>query len=47
MAGVFDRYVTDRSLYRLQDEAKAGRVGLWVDPDPLPPWEWRAIKRDR
>lgn len=44
MAWVFDRYVTDRSLYRLQDEAKAARRGLWVDSGPIPPWEWRKNK---
>ncbi len=21
--------------------AKAGRIGLWGDVDPVPPWEWR------
>ena len=41
MAWVYDRYVTDRSLYALQDAAKAARRGLWADPDPVPPWEWR------
>lgn len=44
MAWVFDRYVTDKSLYALQDEAKATKRGLWVDPKPVPPWKWRAIK---
>ncbi len=23
------------------DEAKARRVGLWREPDPVPPWGWR------
>ena len=41
MAWVYDRYVTDRSLYQLQDEARAARRGLWADPSPMPPWEWR------
>ena len=41
MAWVYDKYVTDRSLYALQDEARAARRGLWVDADPMPPWEWR------
>ena len=41
MAWVYDRYVTDRSLYGLQDEARAARRGLWADPAPVPPWEWR------
>src|SRR5262245_47734392 len=31
MAWVFDRYVTDRSLYALQDQARHARAGLWTD----------------
>jgi endonuclease YncB( thermonuclease family) len=42
MAWVFDRYATDRSLYAIQDEARAARRGLWRDPQPVPPWEYRA-----
>lgn len=45
MAWVFDRYVTDRILYALQDEARTARRGLWSDPAPVPPWEWRHMKR--
>lgn len=41
MAWVFDRYVTDRALYSLQDEARGARRGLWADPNPVPPWAWR------
>ena len=41
MAWVFDRYVTDRRLYSLQDEARAERRGLWADAKPVAPWEWR------
>lgn len=41
MAWVYDKYVTDHSLYRLQDEAKAERRGLWADPNHLAPWAWR------
>jgi endonuclease YncB( thermonuclease family) len=32
----------DRGRYEhAEQEAKAGRVGLWRDPGPVPPWEWR------
>jgi endonuclease YncB( thermonuclease family) len=41
MAWVFDRYVTDRSLYALQAEAREARRGLWKDASPVPPWSWR------
>lgn len=47
MAWVFDRYATDLSLYTLQDEAKADRRGLWRDPAPVPPWDYRAASRHR
>jgi endonuclease YncB( thermonuclease family) len=42
MAWVYDRYSKPSSpLYRLQDEAKAARRGLWAESEPVPPWEWR------
>lgn len=41
MAWVYDKYVKDKSLYQLQDEARTARLGLWSDPEPMPPWEWR------
>ena len=45
MAWVFDRYVTDKSLYALQDEARANKRGLWADPRAMPPWECGKSKR--
>jgi micrococcal nuclease len=41
MAWVYERYATDAALPELQDEARAAKRGLWVDPAPVPPWEWR------
>lgn len=41
MAWVYRQYATTRSLYALEAEAKAARRGLWADPNPLPPWDWR------
>ena len=31
----------DTTLENLETEAREARKGLWVDPDPIPPWEWR------
>lgn len=45
MAWVYDRYVTDRSLYQLQNAAHGAEAGLWSQPDPIPPWKWRNLKR--
>jgi endonuclease YncB( thermonuclease family) len=45
LAWVYDRYVTERGLYMLQDDARASKRGLWADKNPMPPWEWRKAKR--
>ncbi|MHB9100772.1 MAG: thermonuclease family protein [Sulfuricella sp.] len=35
----------DRQAYAdTENEAKAAKRGLWVDADPMPPWEWRHLK---
>jgi micrococcal nuclease len=35
----------NRELKRLELEARDGKRGLWADPYPVPPWEWRKPKR--
>jgi endonuclease YncB( thermonuclease family) len=37
----FRRYSGDVRLATLEARACTGRLGLWVDPHPVPPWEWR------
>ena len=34
----------DTVLERLESEAREARKGLWADPQPVPPWEWRKRK---
>lgn len=41
MAWVYDSYVRDKALYRLQQSARESNSGLWSDPKPIKPWEWR------
>lgn len=41
MAWVYRQYARDQSLFGLEDEARAARRGLWSDPNPVPPWEYR------
>lgn len=31
----------DSDLKKAEETARLNRVGLWVDPDPIPPWEFR------
>jgi len=41
-AWTFVRYARrDSALYALQGEARAAHRGLWADPLPTPPWDWR------
>jgi endonuclease YncB( thermonuclease family) len=36
----------DQQLYaQAEDEARADRLGLWQDKNPMPPWEWRRLNR--
>ena len=32
---------SDPSLGDLEARARGSRIGLWADPDPVPPWQWR------
>jgi endonuclease YncB( thermonuclease family) len=42
MAWRYRRYApNDKELSRLETEAKTAHKGLWSDPDPVPPWDWR------
>ena len=34
----------DTVLQRLEQHAREARKGLWADPQPVPPWEWRKRK---
>ncbi len=31
-------------LQGLESEARQAKRGLWVDHDPVPPWEYRALR---
>ena len=38
-------YSKDKSLATLQSQAQSQRLGLWAQPDPTPPWEYRATAK--
>ncbi len=41
-----EQSLDDRLSYNAAEEsARAGRVGLWTDSEPMPPWEWRKARR--
>lgn len=41
----FKKYSNDASLGELEEGARVARKGLWRDPVPMPPWDWRVEKR--
>lgn len=41
MAWVYVRYNHDEQLPSLESAARAQRLGLWADPFPKAPWEYR------
>ena len=41
LAWVYSRYNHDGQLPSLESTARSQRVGLWVDPNPQAPWEFR------
>ncbi len=41
MAWEYSDHHRDRVYIRLQDEARRARRGLWAEPQPIAPWEWR------
>lgn len=46
MAWAYTRYLEPGSaMPALQDEARTARRGLWADPSPVPPWEFRKARR--
>lgn len=42
LAWHYKRYSTDAELDRLERDARREKRGLWSDPAPVEPWNWRA-----
>lgn len=42
----YEQSIADRQKYSLAEEiTKDSHVGLWADPQPVPPWVWRKNNR--
>lgn len=44
-AWVYAKYCQDTAMLAAEQEARAQRLGLWSEPSPTPPWNWRKAKR--
>jgi endonuclease YncB( thermonuclease family) len=48
LAWWYQRYAPgDQTLERLEKTARENKRGLWADPHPVPPWEFRRKRRKR
>ena len=41
MAWVYRPFARDTTLYEIEAGAREAKRGLWRDPHPTPPWQWR------
>lgn len=47
MAWAYRQYLHDQSLLQEEEKAKESKIGLWSDPNPIPPWEYRHSGKER
>jgi len=47
MAWHYKQYSRDPELAKLEFKARSARIGLWSERDPIPPWEWRKMKKNK
>jgi micrococcal nuclease len=47
LAWHYTAYSKDEKLAALEKAARAKKLGLWADPNPIPPWEFRRMKRTK
>jgi endonuclease YncB( thermonuclease family) len=45
LAWQYRRYSKSAKLAALEVEAREAKRGLWSEPDPVPPWQWRRTRR--
>ncbi len=46
MAWVYKTYNREPSFLEAEEIAKKSKIGLWKDPDPTAPWEFRKNERE-
>lgn len=47
MAWVYPKYNKDAALPAMEQAARMTGLGLWADPAPVPPWDWRKALNKR
>lgn len=44
LAWVYPKYYKEGDWYQLEEQAQKSKLGLWSDPRPTPPWDFRKDK---
>lgn len=44
-AWAYRQYMKDQSLLVVENNARASKRGLWADPHPVAPWDYRKAKK--
>lgn len=47
LAWHFVKYSKDKTLQTLEDWARKQEIGLWQDPNPMAPWNWRTTSKKK
>lgn len=47
LAWAYRKYLHNQSLLDLENEARTAKRGLWIDSDPVSPWEYRKRKLNK
>ena len=47
LAWHFERYSNDNSYSALEQGARRNKVGVWSEPNPIAPWEWRKMPKGK
>lgn len=47
LAWHYVKFSKDKTLQHMEDAARQAKVGLWKDPNPMAPWEWRDSRRKK
>ncbi len=47
LAWHFKKYSKDMAYNELEIKARDSKIGLWQDPNPIAPWDWRKSKKKK
>lgn len=45
LAWHFKKYSDSEEYAQLETEARNKKIGLWSEPNPIAPWDWRKPKK--